>query len=297
MTSRGKSWVSRRLGLAEALSEELQADLRLGLVSATVARELCRLPRDNQQEVATTVGRRGLTTRQTQTLVDAWLAAPTESARVSLLTTIRGTDEPAEAREPRRPRTSGEWMVHDAEELRRRCGRLHGRLVARPPADDEAEVPTGLSALRPALRGQTGGERQDLAEETCVVMRKYTRRSAVPRHHRPAGLRGPARQGLRRRSMAPRPCRRGGPAPERTQRAGDRVVGGCGRNTVRRGRIRMPRSPLPWGRAPTTAKEAANAEVASPIAASASARPRQPQARRRRAGSDRISRCGAPRST
>ena len=153
MTSRGKSWVSRRLGLAEALSEELQADLRLGLVSATVARELCRLPRDNQQEVATTVGRRGLTTRQTQTLVDAWLAAPTESARVSLLTTIRGTDEPAEAREPRRPRTSGEWMVHDAEELRRRCGRLHGRLVARPPVDDEAEVLSGLSALKPALRG------------------------------------------------------------------------------------------------------------------------------------------------
>lgn len=72
---------------------------------------------------------------------------------MSLLTTIRGTDEPAEAREPRRPRTSGEWMVHDAEELRRRCGRLHGRLVARPPVDDEAEVLSGLSALKPALRG------------------------------------------------------------------------------------------------------------------------------------------------
>ena len=27
MTSRGKSWVSRRLGLAEALSEELQAQI------------------------------------------------------------------------------------------------------------------------------------------------------------------------------------------------------------------------------------------------------------------------------
>ncbi len=39
-----KSWVNRRLLLAEALSEELQADLRLGLVGATGEfQDRCRL--------------------------------------------------------------------------------------------------------------------------------------------------------------------------------------------------------------------------------------------------------------
>lgn len=150
LMARSKSWVNRRLALAEALGDELQVDLRLGLVSATTARELCRLPRGNQQEVATTVKQRGLTTRQTQTLVEAWLAAPTDCARESLLTTVRGTQE---GREARRPRTSGEWMLLDAEELRRRCGRLHGRLVAQPPARGDADVVAGLRGLKPALCG------------------------------------------------------------------------------------------------------------------------------------------------
>jgi ParB-like chromosome segregation protein Spo0J len=150
LMARTKSWVNRRLLLAEALGDELQVDLRIGLISATTARELCRLPRGNQQEVATTVKQRGLTTRQAQTLVEAWLAAPTESARESLLTTVRGTQEGKEAR---RPRTGGEWMLHDAEELRRRCGRLHGRLVAQPPTRGDADVLTGLRTLRPALSG------------------------------------------------------------------------------------------------------------------------------------------------
>src|SRR5690606_38108614 len=76
-----KSWVNRRLALAEALSDELQADLRLGLVDATTGRELARLPRDNQREIATVVQRCGLTTRQTRTLADAWLAAPSPEVR------------------------------------------------------------------------------------------------------------------------------------------------------------------------------------------------------------------------
>lgn len=154
-----KSWASRRLSLAECLSDELQVDLRIGLVSATTARELCRLPRDNQQEVATMVKQRGLTTRQTQTLVDGWLAAPTEAARASLLTTVRGT-QGKEA--PARPRTIGEWMRHDADELRRRCGRLHGRLVAQPPAREDVDVITDLRTLVPALSGLLGTLSQTL---------------------------------------------------------------------------------------------------------------------------------------
>jgi len=52
LLSRDKSWVCRRLKLAEALDSALQDDLRLGLLSATVARELSRLPRGNQLRVA-----------------------------------------------------------------------------------------------------------------------------------------------------------------------------------------------------------------------------------------------------
>ena len=50
--------------------------MRLGLISATVARELVRLPRGNQDAVAQVVARRGLTTRQTSRLVDTLLATP-----------------------------------------------------------------------------------------------------------------------------------------------------------------------------------------------------------------------------
>jgi len=160
-----KSWASRRLSLAECLGDELQVDLRIGLVSATTARELCRLPRDNQQEVATMVKQRGLTTRQAQTLVDGWLAAPTEAARTSLLTTVRGT-QGKEA--PARPRTIGEWMRHDADELRRRCGRLHGRLVAQPPAREDVDVITDLRTLVPALSGLLGTLSQTLPKRQAA---------------------------------------------------------------------------------------------------------------------------------
>jgi ParB-like chromosome segregation protein Spo0J len=43
LLSRHKSWVCRRLAMAEDLSDEVTASVRLGLVSATVATELARL--------------------------------------------------------------------------------------------------------------------------------------------------------------------------------------------------------------------------------------------------------------
>ena len=47
-----KSWVCRRLTLAESLSDQLTANVRLGLVSATAAVELARLQRCNQDAAA-----------------------------------------------------------------------------------------------------------------------------------------------------------------------------------------------------------------------------------------------------
>jgi len=69
LLERHKSWVSRRLGLAERLDPQVQADVGVGLVSVTVARELVRLPRGNQPEVGAAVHRNALTTRDAAVLV------------------------------------------------------------------------------------------------------------------------------------------------------------------------------------------------------------------------------------
>ena len=74
-----KSWVCRKLTLAEELSDELTAHVRLGLVSATAAVELARLQRCNQDAAAKVVIRRGLTTRQTRSPSSALLARTTRA--------------------------------------------------------------------------------------------------------------------------------------------------------------------------------------------------------------------------
>ena len=70
LLGRDKSWVCRRLKLAEALDATLQDDLRLGLLSATAARELAQLPRGNQLRAAAAVRDHQLTSRQSARLVE-----------------------------------------------------------------------------------------------------------------------------------------------------------------------------------------------------------------------------------
>jgi ParB-like chromosome segregation protein Spo0J len=81
LVGRPKSWVCRRLVLAEGLTSEVDSDVRLGLLSATAAREVGRLPRGNQEKVAQVIARKGLTTRQATRLVDQLLAARDEERR------------------------------------------------------------------------------------------------------------------------------------------------------------------------------------------------------------------------
>ena len=73
LCGRHKSWVSRRIGLVERLSDELREQLRLGLVSLSSARELLRLPRGNQGEVLAAIRNHSLSSRQTQRLVDRFV--------------------------------------------------------------------------------------------------------------------------------------------------------------------------------------------------------------------------------
>ena len=85
LLSRDKSWVCRRLKLAENLDPEVQDDIRLGLLSASVARELARLPRGNQIPAIQALRAHGLTARQAAQLVHALLDTAEPQARRDLL--------------------------------------------------------------------------------------------------------------------------------------------------------------------------------------------------------------------
>jgi len=125
---RHKSWVCRRVALAEDLSDELSANVRLGLLPATAAVELARLQRCNQDQVAQTVVRRGLTTRQTARLVDSLLEAPHEKWRKLLEQTI-SSPSPPKGGTPRR--TPGEQLVADTWAIKRIAVRMQARLLGR----------------------------------------------------------------------------------------------------------------------------------------------------------------------
>jgi ParB/RepB/Spo0J family partition protein len=76
LLGRDKSWVSRRIALMERLSEEVQEDIRLGLISVITARELTKLPRGNQREAVDTILKRRYTTREAAQLVGHLLSRP-----------------------------------------------------------------------------------------------------------------------------------------------------------------------------------------------------------------------------
>lgn len=80
-----KSWVSRRLMLAERLESALQDDIRLGLLSPTVARELARLPRGNQVAMAATIQTHELTSKQAHRIVTELLRTADPAARAEVL--------------------------------------------------------------------------------------------------------------------------------------------------------------------------------------------------------------------
>ena len=69
LLGRHKSWVSRRIALIERLCEEVLDDIRLGLLSATAGRELAKLPRGNQPEIAAALVKHRLSTREAAELV------------------------------------------------------------------------------------------------------------------------------------------------------------------------------------------------------------------------------------
>lgn len=164
LVGRHKSWVCRRLVLAEGLTSEVESDVRLGLLSATAAREVGRLPRGNQEKVAQVIARRGLTTRQATRLVDQWLAATDEGARTAVLTEAERASAPPAVRRPRGvPVTPGEAMIADAAVLAFRATRLQARLLERP-----------LASLGPEVERVVAGQLGELHTVIAALCRTLT---------------------------------------------------------------------------------------------------------------------------
>jgi ParB/RepB/Spo0J family partition protein len=85
LLGRHKSWVCRRLALVEKLADPAREDLRLGLLSATAARSLVKLPAGNQTEVLAALHRDELTAAELDGVVDLLGATPGRSQQEDIL--------------------------------------------------------------------------------------------------------------------------------------------------------------------------------------------------------------------
>ena len=76
LLDRHKSWVCRRLSLIERLCDEALEHIRLGLIPTSIGRELCRLPRGNQQAALHPILKYRLSSRESARLVSLLLQRP-----------------------------------------------------------------------------------------------------------------------------------------------------------------------------------------------------------------------------
>lgn len=85
LTGYSRSWVSRRLSLIEKMDEGVSSDIMMGVLTSSHARAIIKLPRGNQREVARAITNYRLTSRQSDTLVDAFLEAEGEDQQRYIL--------------------------------------------------------------------------------------------------------------------------------------------------------------------------------------------------------------------
>ena len=85
LTGYSRSWVSRRLALIGKIDEDISSEIMMGVLTGSHARALIKLPRGNQREVARAITNYHLTSRQSDTLVDAFLEAEDENQQRYIL--------------------------------------------------------------------------------------------------------------------------------------------------------------------------------------------------------------------
>ena len=101
LLGRHKSWVCRRLALLEKLGTDVRQDLEVGLLSATAAREIARLPAGNQSEVVDVARREGLSGEELRGVVRLLLESTTAEQKMFVLTKPRSALGHADAPEQR----------------------------------------------------------------------------------------------------------------------------------------------------------------------------------------------------
>lgn len=150
---RHKSWVCRRLKLAEGLHGEVLEDVRAGLVSVAAGRELARLPRGNQPAVARSIVEHRLTSRQAGRLADLFVQHRQDSrAWADLLANPLPHLMDGRRKPPDDPRLSANAARLRCELFRLAASarRLEESFVAHPPAQ---YTPIEQEVLGPAAQG------------------------------------------------------------------------------------------------------------------------------------------------
>ena len=89
LLGRHKSWVNRRLAMLERLCDPARDELRLGLLSPAMARQLTRLPRGNQADALKTAREASLTSRELSGVVNLLLASSTQEQTTFVLSDPR----------------------------------------------------------------------------------------------------------------------------------------------------------------------------------------------------------------
>jgi ParB-like chromosome segregation protein Spo0J len=122
-----KSWVCRRLALLERLSAEAQAEMRLGLLSVGLARQLTRLPTGNQGAILSAARRESLTTTEVQEVIDLYRGATPEQEQLLLsdprAALLQAQGIPSPARDARLS-PAGNRLARQVGMLRDLLGRL-----------------------------------------------------------------------------------------------------------------------------------------------------------------------------
>jgi ParB-like chromosome segregation protein Spo0J len=165
LLGRHKSWVCRRLALIERLEEAAQAELKVGLLSPTCARQLVRLPPGNQEALLAVIRREALTAHEVIGVVDLLQRAPSRELQQYILEAPREALLQGEGRclPSRDPRLSGRgnevwkrlgvvlellarmerWLTHDG----RAAVTPKDHTVLAPRFGQLAQVATSVAAL------------------------------------------------------------------------------------------------------------------------------------------------------
>lgn len=182
LVHRHKSWVSRRIGLVERLHPELVEEMKIGLLSAGVARRLLSLPAGNQLEMAAVVRTAQMGAHETEKLVGLWHRHKKPEIREFLKKAPRSALanlSPAPKSPPCDPRLSnhGQQLQRQAFLVKQAATRLsdllEGRLIEEDLAllhrslQESQRVVASLAAELGLIVSSVEGERTNESAATC----------------------------------------------------------------------------------------------------------------------------------